>query len=1106
MDKLLDDVKGGRLDISTVGGAQYQQLVFEQLLRYLFMDPHVLTVENHLQGPVDYVVREPTGTGMLDKRRKHYFECKNYSRTLELDNVAKIMVVAIADQPDSVHVVSRTRLQPQISIYASRLFDVGTSGDPIFRSIAFRHWRTDQLLNFDKTCFPGRDKCVVEKKIAERETSWWLTECSAFSETEIACSDQSNQKVQLRRGCLLLLTLELPERKGGYIELIGIPDNSWFPITPTENDQSALTGISYLIDTRRLESGMVYHAIVKVTSGVVDTRIPLGELRVGNSETLLPELRQEEVQRFFHQIGPSGEYRLVLVEGEAGVGKTYFIEKTAEELRAKCGFDVMCFTVTEENQGTVLSALLRGCLTPPIDHKSFKEVAAAVQSALLSKEAADLTLETDVNLLARVAIRMGPRVIVLRDCQNLSEQVVNQLWTLIIAFNDSSWGGLRLILEYRQPEASSNSALRSLILKINVKIRKVLLTKPMLPLNDRQLSGVAVSIFRSITTEITECLMQRTGGLPLFIESYLRRLLDIGFIARDQDNPSSLSICQPARLLADTLPLNGALILEQRIRTWLQDKFGDESNILAIELGLIAVADDSLSQLSIREALHISNERIRTIQRALDVDNLGSGRPDGQIIFRHDLFRSAIISVAKSVSSFENIARELADKLVKIMPSGNNLRLRFLRARIFTMIGDRVALETELRLGSKAAQDASDYGALESFLSQLLAILSRSSNIEERFDLMNGLAWAAWVSDSLLVARERYLQLAEEAQQNAIGDFTISEAVATDAYRRIIGIDLELMEPTTFLKTAIVVLKRRQTLITFNSIMNRLVLFCARFSYPKAGFDFSELALNYIGDGRRGNEGAVLCSEMGALYALAEPEAALSLFRSGLELASDDVQRSYNLLDIIVLESLHKGLELDLELFDQLWKTLSQKRFSEILTRASLLRGSLFLRAGDLRSARHWIKRTSTMVNLFHLKEFELPILNDQLLLSVLEGNFDLAKNHLVIFAEEFELIHGQREVMTSLLPELFEECHRAAEKLPPDPSPLSRPNLPPPHCNVFSEMWGNIAVIASKLDLCELTTRYSMRPAWMLDNQSNVVNEHRHVKFWDSELVLGAY
>ena len=1105
MSKLLDDVRHGRLDVSTLGGIAYQQLVFEQLLDNLFMDPQVLTVENHAQGPVDYVVHEPSGTGMFAKARKHYFECKNYSRALELDNVAKIMVVAVADQPDSVHVVSRTRLQPQISNYASRLFDVGGHGNPIFRSIVFRHWQTDHLLNLSATAIHKGDEDGSERRDADAKVSWWMTECSGFSETEIASSAQSNRQISVRKGCLLLMTLEYPSQRVGDIELVGIPESSWTAADSTEHDESSATRRTYLIDTAHLEADRIYRASLKISSGVMEARIPVGELRVEGSDAVLPELRQEEIGDLCRQIGPSGLHRLVLVDGEAGVGKTHFVERASEALRAKFGFDVVSFTVTDEHQGSLLTALLRACLTPPIHQKSFQEVAQAVQKVLLSDELDARTLEANVGLLARVAIRMGPRVIVLRDCQLLNAQVANQIWALIVAFNDAGWGGVRLVLEYRQPDATLNEAIKSLVTRIKLRIRRVLLMKSLVPLTQGELSVAVAKIFRHVTPEIAACLMQRTGGLPLFLESYLCRLLDLGFVVWDRGNPPRLSISHPAQVLADTLPVSGALILEDRVRTWLQYAFGDEAGMVATELGLVAVTDSATSQSFIREALRIPPERLRTIQLAVDAGNLGYGRPDGEIVFRHDLLRTAMISVAREGQGFIVSAREIAGRLVVAVTKENELQIRYLRARMFSVIADRVALEVELRLGVQAAKEASDYGHLVSFLAQLLALLPTSSNAEERLDLMSGLAWAEWVSDSLLVARQRYLLLAHEAQQIATGDFSLAEAIATDAYRRAIGIDLELMEPLAFLDNAIAVLKRRQTPVTFNSIVNRLVLFCARFGYPQAGFEFSKLAFNYIGEGLRANEGAVICSEMGALYAHAEPDTALSLFRQGVGLANDECQRSYNQLDILVLESLHMAGELDLDTFGQLWTTSSQNRFSEVLTRASLLRGSLYLRAGDLVNARQWIERTSTLVNLYHLNEFELPVLNDSLLLAFLEGNLDQTKTRLAAFIDEFDKLLETVESMTRLVPKALKECRNAAEKLPIEQSPLFKPGRPPAYCGVFFEMLGNVAAIAHRLGMSELALSCQQRPELLLPGGSRAYGT-RYAKWGDLELVLGAY
>ncbi|HSV48512.1 MAG TPA: hypothetical protein VLJ58_22175, partial [Ramlibacter sp.] len=290
----------------------------------------------------------------------------------------------------------------------------------------------------------------------------------------------------------------------------------------------------------------------------------------------------------------------------------------------------------------------------------------------------------------------------------------------------------------------------------------------------------------------------------------------------------------------------------------------------------------------------------------------------------------------------------------------------------------------------------------------------------------------------------------------------------------------------------------------FNSILNRLVLFCARFGYPMIGFDLATLAFQHLGDGRRANEGAVICSELGALYALSEPEAALSLFRQGIDLAGDDCQRAYNELDALVLQTLHLGQDLDTDGFDRLWRQSSNGRFSEVLTRGSLLRGSLCLRAGDLVGARHWTARTWTMVNLYHLKEFELPVLNDMLILSVLEGATAQAKRQLAAFVTEFDALVEQREAMTQLVGQTLDACLTAAKKLPVEPSTLVRPAAAPGHCGVFFGLWRNVMAIAPTLGMPELGEKHGPQPKWLLPAAPASV--HRRVQWGDLALEVGAY
>lgn len=1085
------------MDLSKLSGTEYQKLIFERLIHKLFPDHRVLAVEDYAQGAVDYIVREHPGTGMLSADRFHYFECKNYSRQLELDNVAKIMVVAVADQPSTVHVVSRTGLQPQIKKYAARIFNVDGNSSPIFRGITFRHWITEEIGDFRKTDMGYGEE---DQPHGDGGLWWWISECSAFAETEISSWSSPRREITLRHGSLLILTLESRELQAATIEVQGIPQACWTPII-AEDGTAASARHSYLIDTAEFEFDRVYTVTVKMARGVADTRIPIGYFQVHAADVYLPELRSAEINRLVSEIGSSGQFRLILVDGEAGVGKTHLIERVAEELRAKAGFDVMRLTVSEENCEGLMGALLHGCLAPPIGRGGFQELADALQKILIHQAGGE-TRETDISLLARVATGMGPRVIVLRDCHHLTAAVASEIWTLIMALDDASWGGVRLVLEYRQPDAQLNAALQTLIHKARLNIRKVLLERPVSPLDETQFASMARRLFTDVTDDLIRSLRQRTGGLPLFIDSYLRRLSHLGLIVR-QKGQEPFFIAQPAQVLADALPTDGQVILEERVRTWLRNAFGEGDEESAVVIGLLAMADDGRGQALMRTALGLSEDEVKAVQKRLEDGEIAYGRLDGQILFRHDLLRIAAITVASGYDSFSLRAGQVARELLGDgEATGNAVLIHSLRIRIFSQLADSVALETELRTGARAAKEAGNYGRLISFLTQLLALLKDRSNVGERLDLMKELAWATWVSDSLLAARERYVQLAKAAESCMEGDFSIADAAATDAYRRAIGIDLELMEPLPFLQNTINVLCRRQTHITFNSILNRLVLFCARFGYPQAGHDFAQLAFGYIGTGYRENEGSVLFSELGAMYAQSDPDTALPLLERALAMAMDDCERCNSTLGIMVTRCLHQGREIDLGEFGHLWTICTENRYSETLARASLLRGSLLLRKGDLDQAAYWISRTSVLVRLYHLKEFHLAVLSDQVVLALLQANQTAAEARFAELLAEFVRIDGQLDRLSPLVAQAYEAAARAAATLVRETSTFPRPAAPPAFCDLMSEMRGNVSALASILGQGEVAERFRLPPA----SPPHPISPYRQVAVQGVPLILGAY
>jgi hypothetical protein len=77
--------------------------------------------------------------------------------------------------------------------------------------------------------------------------------------------------------------------------------------------------------------------------------------------------------------------------------------------------------------------------------------------------------------------------------------------------------------------------------------------------------------------------------------------------------------------------------------------------------------------------------------------------------------------------------------------------------------------------------------------------------------------------------------------------------------------------------------------------MNRLILYCAWFSHVDFGLELSHLLLQTFGDPEVESAGAVICSDIGALFRAAAPQSALDLYRRGVQLATDRRQQIHNM-------------------------------------------------------------------------------------------------------------------------------------------------------------------------------------------------------------------
>jgi hypothetical protein len=187
---------GGELRPSDLSGLEFQKVAFDRICTLLarmvksYRFTNTLKFENRPRGEIDFILC------LLDPRNgeeveRHFFECKNYRRSLELADAAKFLLIGLRQLPASLNLVSATPLAPQAAAYA-QFFYAGDPSDAIRNDkvggrTVFRHWVTRDLMRLDA------QPLKAEKSLQDISTaniSWEIVSLNPYFETVIASSSK----------------------------------------------------------------------------------------------------------------------------------------------------------------------------------------------------------------------------------------------------------------------------------------------------------------------------------------------------------------------------------------------------------------------------------------------------------------------------------------------------------------------------------------------------------------------------------------------------------------------------------------------------------------------------------------------------------------------------------------------------------------------------------------------------------------------------------------------------------------------------------------------------------------------------------------------------
>ncbi|WP_162605516.1 helix-turn-helix transcriptional regulator [Jiangella ureilytica] len=246
--------------------------------------------------------------------------------------------------------------------------------------------------------------------------------------------------------------------------------------------------------------------------------------------------RERELSAVTSALARPGQPAFVLVEGEAGIGKTRLVQEALLALDPATTLVAACPPLAEPFPlGPLVDALhrlpvdgvelspLAGALRP-----LFPEWAAHLPPALEPLEDPSSTRHRLFRALAELVERSGIEVLVLEDA-HWADAATLEFLPLLLA---SAGRELSLVVTYRATDVPAASPLLRLTARPPAGLRRLELALE--PLTVGETTALVASMFATddISAEFVTFLHRRTEGVPLALEESLSLLRDRGDIVR----------------------------------------------------------------------------------------------------------------------------------------------------------------------------------------------------------------------------------------------------------------------------------------------------------------------------------------------------------------------------------------------------------------------------------------------------------------------------------------------------------------------------------------------------------------------------------------------
>jgi tetratricopeptide (TPR) repeat protein len=1046
---LIDELRSGQLAPSDLNWREFQEVVFHLVSDRLRLQFPTVRAElsDHEKGIIDIVLEYPSRTLDLaapeadEELERCFIECKRYTRHIELDTAAKAFCAAIHHRPRQLWLVTLNGLSPQAWEYARHFFETGPTRQSL-TPVRFGHVLLETLLDGAREAPP----CTASLPSATahpRITRWQLLEHTTFYNRELASDQNCSLPVHLQCGNrhTLRVWMQFPWNTTGNaprVHLMGAAAQAdprfselvFLALSDSELEIEAEVAPPAPESSTLLTEVPGQPLVVSIVTpnGPTSIQVPFPRILFHSATNLLGDLRANESAALAAQLASVDGQHVTFVSGDAGIGKSYLCQQAAALLNCGHGYTARAYSVLAAADQLVLRIALS--LLTPVGAATAREqfVLHGALRAWLAQDGGDVgeaapaaykdylaggpaTVDAAlVSTCARLLAGGNSRqLLYVHNCQDLSPQEIKALALLLAELDSAGWGGVKLLLEYRDGDEPAQAAWTAFVKNVlrNVPASREVRVSPLAP--SRIVRAVESTFLTDDPRALVEALVSKAGGNPLYLNQVIQHFTEVGACRQivDERGKSRLVVDHwvTIRRRLEELPERLQPFLRSRLRSFLEHASGHEGTELPFGeyLALRSAAGPAFGRNRLAEALGEAESRLAEMEwRLIRANVLVTSSAEEGVAFVHDLMRLAAAEVGREAPSFrsaaERMERQLSDAVEAEALLGGTLNLWLHR--------NARALQW-FETAYQAAHARGDYGVQREALlgSSKAAEVIPARSLQEKLrsvELLVALGWNEMQTGSQLEAVTVYRRALERAdallRNGGIEEHRVWRHEDTHIRHRIVTCLLHVQkyqEALDMMERLVGDIVEPERLF---HTLNRFVRFCCITNHPAAGWSAAQTACG-LAETLDDDCVSIIMSDIGHMYELVSPARSLQLWKRGLALAREIRQRTHSYANVLIGEMLSRGGPAELGEFEECVRTVTHHGITGQLTRLYLYAGVRSAVDGDWDQALHWWGRALANARLCSQTAAEWGGCNNLGIAALMKGDMEQAERYLSVAA-----------------------------------------------------------------------------------------------------------